>query len=337
MLGVRWWSIPVGDREAVMRWREGLWCSVAAAVLWLGGAGNLVAQQGSIQMPAGLVPNMGPLTGRSARSQEPIIYVTESYAGVIEAAVPRNLFAIRFDGTYGNRQPTRAEYLQPKNGFPLIETKLDTFDFSTYAEYTLTPWFSTFVESSYRWVNPEVNENASGPSDTKFGFKLCTWSSERAIATILTRVHQPTARHAAFGTGHWSIEPGLLGAFRYNDKILLEGEFRYFIPINGSDFAGEVLRYGVGLSYGRRNPYGVWYVPVLEGVGWSVLNGKSIVASSPDNFIIQEIHGQHIINAYLGVRWGYGDRINMYTGYGRAFTGQAWERDFFRIEMRYSY
>ena len=333
-----------------MGWRSRLLCMLTAGLVWLGGSAELRAQ--GMNMGSPNLPNMGSLSlapgqlmgsGGPAKPPDPIIYVTDSYVGFIEGAVPRNLFTIRFEGGYNNTQPTRAEYFHPKGGlpnsggFPLIETKIDYLDFTTYAEYALTPWFSTFIEAPYRWLNPEVNPNQSGASDLKYGFKLCTWSSDSVIATILMRVYQPTARLATLGTDHWSIEPGLLGAYRFNPSILIEGECRYFMPINGSDFAGDVLRYGAGVSYGQRNPSGVWYMPVLETIGWTVLNGKSIVASTPDNYIIQDQHGQTIINAYLGLRWGYGSNLDFYAGYGRAFTSEAWSRDLFRVEMRFTY
>jgi hypothetical protein len=78
-------------------------------------------------------------------------------------------------------------------------------------------------------------------------------------------------------------------------------------------------------------------MPVLEGVGWTLLGGKSMVATSPDSFYIQDTRNQTIVNAYLGVRIGYAQNVDCYVGYGRALTGQYWAKDIYRIEFRLSY
>lgn len=234
--------------------------------------------------------------------------------------------------------PTRAEYYHPgPTGFPFVETRIDYSELTTYAEYSVTPWFSFFMEAPYRWLNPEVNANRSGAGDMKYGLKLCTWSSDSIIATVLLRVYQPTA-YENLGTTHWTIEPGLLVDYRYNDQIHLEGELRYWVPIGGRDYAGDVLRYGIGISYGRKRwDGGAWFVPVAEGVGWTVMSGQTTLASSPDAYVVQDAHGQTILNGYLGLRFGYGRNLDFYAGYGRSMTGEFWQREIYRFEMRFSY
>src|SRR5690606_7297138 len=102
-----------------------------------------------------------------------------------------------------------------------------------------------------------------GAGDMRYGMKVCTWSSDDIIATFLLRLYQPTAVSESLGTSHWSIEPGILASYRIHPMIHLEGEIRYWYPLDGSDFAGEVLRYGLGVSYGRKTFGGrVWYAPV---------------------------------------------------------------------------
>ena len=281
--------------------------------------------------------------GKPAADADPGIAVKDSYVSFLDGATPRNVLGLRFDGAYHNRQPMRAEYLFAKGGlpnsvgFPLPETRVDYQDLTSYAEYSLTPWFSMFVEVPYRWLNPEINGNTSGAGDMRYGLKLCTWSSDPVIATILLRIYQPTARHETLGTGHWSIEPGILAAWRLNDKILLEGEARYWTALGGSDFAGDLLRYGVGISYKQPLARGAWCAPVVEGVGWTVLGGKTMAANAVDDFVVEDAHGQTIINGYAGLRFGYGAHLDMYLGYGRSFTGHFWSRETYRFEMRFSY
>jgi hypothetical protein len=330
----------------------------AAAVLaCLGLPAKLRAQLGSgamAQMPAvgaintggaSAMPSMGPLMGAnnsSASAPDAPLAVTDSFVAFIDSALPRSSFTLRFEGDYFNRQPARATYLFAGGGFPgtagfvLPETRVDTLQLTSVAEYSITPWFSLFMEAPYRWVSPEVNSYENGAGDMCYGLKLCTWSSDSIIATVLLRVYQPTARDDTLGTGHWSVEPGLLAACQITQSLRVEGEFRYWTSLGGNDFSGDLLRYGIGISYGNRKS-GFWFAPVLEGVGWTVLGGKTMIVSSPANYVVEEAHGQTIVNACLGVRLGYGRNFDVYAGYGRALTGDYWQRDTYRVEFRFSY
>ena len=139
------------------------------------------------------------------------------------------------------------------------------------------------------------------------------------------------------GTRHVSLEPALLLWSRLDERLILEGELRYWIPVGGTDFAGDVLRYGVGLSYGRRPDEGWWASPVVEVVGWTALSGKEVVAASPPARSVQDASGDTIVNLKVGLRFGLGDRADVYAGYGRALTGEAWYRDTWRVEFRYRF
>ena len=304
----------------------------------MGGMAMPTSGMGALAGPPGQMLGATP-----PKDADPSLSINDTFVSFIDSAVPRNTVGLRFDAAYNNRQPMRATYLFAKGGvpnsvgFPLPETRVDTLELTSFAEYSLTPWLSFFMEGPYRWINPEVNANQSGGADMRYGLKVCTWSDENIIATIMLRIYQPSARYETLGTGHWSLEPGVLAAYRINPQLHLEGELRYWIPIGGSDFSGEVLRYGIGLSYGQRRPNGFWYMPVLEGIGWTVMSGKSMVASSVDNFIIQEAHNQTIANGYLGVRIGYAQNVDLYLGSGRSFTGHFWARDMYRFEVRLAY
>src|SRR5439155_10838971 len=109
-------------------------------------------------------------------------------------------------------------------------------------------------------------------------------------ATFQLRGTLPTRAGPALGTNHYSLEPGLLVNQRLLDILTVEGELRYWVPLGGSDFAGDVIRYGVGVSFGDRDdPY--WLAPVAELVGWTVLNGKETVAFTPTDFGVRGAGG----------------------------------------------
>jgi hypothetical protein len=71
------------------------------------------------------------------------------------------------------------------------------------------------------------------------------------------------------GTNHVSLEPGLLLLRQLGGGLALEGEFRAWVPVGGTDFAGNILRAGLGVSY--TVPYGesIRQSPMLELVGWT--------------------------------------------------------------------
>jgi hypothetical protein len=299
----------------------------------------LLAAMPATMRAQGYIPTFGgpPPQGE----EDPGLGVTQTNVGIIDPAVPLTMMRLRFDDAMHDPRPTRAEFVQAKPGFlggrgqALAETNLVYQDVAAYGEYAWFPFFSTFVEAPYRWLNPDINSNARGYGDMSYGFKLSTWSAESLLATMQFRLYNPTAGNG-LGTGHWTAEPALLGAYRITDSWLLEGECRYWIPINGSDFAGNVLRYGLGVSYGQRSD-GFWYIPVLEGVGWTCTSGQELVASSPTSYLVQSASGQTIANGYLGVRLGFGPHLDGYLGYGRCFTGNTWQRDFVRAEVRLIY
>jgi hypothetical protein len=264
--------------------------------------------------------------------------ITDSAVSFIDSALPRNTVRLRLDLAYDDPRPTRAAYLVGVSGLPLPEPRIQSYqDVSAYAEWAPMSFFSVFFEAPMRWLNPEVNQNVSGYGDMNFGFKLCTWNSDEMLATLQVRLYNPTAERASLGTDHWTFEPAFLANWLPYDGVMLEGEVRYWMPLGGGDFAGDIVRYGLGLSIGSSNPTGFWYKPVLEGVGWSVLGGKSMVVTSPDSYYIQSAAGQTIINGYLGMRLGMGNYLDFYAGYGRCFTGSSWARDNVRVELRLFY
>jgi hypothetical protein len=281
----------------------------------------------------------------TALAQGPVsdaLGVAESDVAIIDSSLPRNTLRLRLDLGYDLPVPTRAEYFMAKGGvpfspgLPLPETKIQSYqEASAYVEFAPVSFFSVFLETPMRWLNPDVNANSYGYGDMNFGFKLATWNTSEILATLQLRFYQPTGDPGR-GTNHWTIEPALLASWRPYTNIELEGEVRYWVPLGGTDFAGDILRYGVGLSVGDAQQ-GFWYKPVVEGVGWTVMGGKEMLVSSPDSYVIQSASGQTIINGYLGMRVGMGATFDVYAGYGRCFTGNSWARDFIRAELRFFY
>jgi hypothetical protein len=269
--------------------------------------------------------------------------VSSSNVGYIDPAALATMFRLRFDAAYDNNRPNRAEFFYPQGGFPgspgppLPETRVDYQEASGYLEGLLAPRLSAFIEAPVRFFNGEVNANAAGLSDINAGFKFALRSDDDGLLTFQFRTYVPTGdADRGLGTNHVSLEPGLLFLHRLSDRLNLEGEFRAWVPVGGTSFAGNVLRYGTGLSYRWQCTEDVSLSPVAEVVGWTVLNGRES-SVSPTGTVIESAAGDTIVNTKLGLRLGLGDVASLYAGYGRPLTGEVWYKDIWRFELRLTY
>jgi hypothetical protein len=278
--------------------------------------------------------------------------ILQNPGGYIDSAIVGNQFRMRFDAAYNNPIPDRAEFFYGQcgcfNGVPvanfapgpaLPETGVDYQEFIPYLERAFSTNFSMFVETPIRLINPDVNQNAGGWGDVNFGFKYALIAHPDEYLTAQLRVYTPTGEPAVgLGTGHFSIEPSVLYFRRFTENWTLQAEFRDWIPIsnsvtpNGDNFAGNVLRYGVGLGYD------IWLscddcnsqriTPVAEVVGWTILDGFGFDGT---NLIDQS--GVTIVNAKFGARYTVNCH-SLYAGYGVPVTNQVWYDGVFRMEYR---
>jgi hypothetical protein len=260
--------------------------------------------------------------------------------GYIDSAIPRSHFRLRYEAAYDDNRPDRAEFFYAKCGCfggsapgpRLSETRVDYQDITGYLEWAASDRFSAFVEAPVRFLNPEQNANTAGFADMNFGVKAALVATQETYFTFQFKTYLPTgdSRHG-LGTDHVSLEPGLLFNQKLAEGLRLEGEFRPWIPIGGTDFAGNILRYGLGVSYDAYKSEKIRLVPVIEFVGWTVLNGKELVF--PEDFV-KNAAGDTIVNGKFGLRAYFGENSSIYAGYGRALTGDVWYKDIFRVEYR---
>lgn len=278
-----------------------------------------------------------------------------SAVGYIDPAIPATRFRLRADAAYGDNRPDRAEFFYPKcgcfkiagidpkaSGPPLTESSVDFQDISSYLEWAPTKQFSGFIEVPVRFLNPQVNQNVNGLGDMNAGLKYAFIYCPEQVATFQFRTYIPTGDgDKGLGTNHVSLEPAILYYRQLTQRAALEAEFRDWIPVGGSDFAGNVMRYGIGASYQVVNRCKLRVAPVIEFVGWTVLSGKE----SDFTGTTVDAAGDTIINAKVGVRTGIGplneagtmNRSDLYLGYGRALTGDVWYKDVVRLEYRLNY
>src|SRR5262249_46094966 len=177
--------------------------------------------------------------------------------GYIDSALIRSQVRVRYDTAYDDNRPDRAEVFYAKCGCfpgapgpPLAGKNVDYQDITTYVEFALAPRFSVFFEAPYRFLNAEVNTDTNGFADMNVGVKAALISTPDQVLTFQFRTYIPTGdADRGLGTDHVSLEPALLLWQQLSDKAYMEAELRDWIPVGGTDFAGNVIRYGVGFSY----------------------------------------------------------------------------------------
>lgn len=321
------------------------------------------APQELLQPPATTAPLFTP--GQAGLEATNSFAAAGHTGGYIDMAMPVTMFRMQFDSFYGMTEPDRAEFFYPKCGCfaripnhpafdpnapgpPEVETGIDYQEFRSHLEFAFSDRFSVFGELPVRFINPDVNDNTAGMSDLNFGFKYALHASLFEYFTFQFRVYAPTGdADRGLGTDHWALEPGFLYYRQLGDRLFLQAELRDIIPVDGTeDFAGNVLRYGVGFGYRavERCEYAV--TPTLELVGWTVLDGLVTDVSRAN--LVREADGDTIVNIKPGVRFEFGGNryrspgltrypSSLYAGYAQALTGDTWYENGFRLEYRLIY
>jgi hypothetical protein len=202
--------------------------------------------------------------------------------------------------------------------------------------------------------NTEAPDNTPGGlSDIEAGVKFAVLADPCRYLTLQFRTYIPTGDAGkGLGTGHVSLEPGVLYYRRLVDRLVFQAQFRDWIPVDGGQAAGNVLIYGLGLGYDVYRRGNLCITPITEFVGWTVLNGFEsffgTVAPAPAGNALAGIalpvthgvadaSGDTIVNVKIGVRTYFCNGHDMYVGWGHALTGDRWYKDIFRVEYRYCF
>lgn len=295
--------------------------------------------------------------------------VNDAIGGYIDNPIVGNWFRARYDMAVNNPHPDLAEFFYAKYGLAggpgvnppanaqfsprSVNFQVGTF----YLELLVAPRLSVFAELAIQRTDMFFPDGTGGSvlikngglGDTIGGFKYALYTDECRYLTAQLKVYAPTGdSHRGLGTHHTTLEPGLLYLSRISDRSYFQGELRYWIPIDGTDYAGNILRYGAGIGYdivgswrdpGPLNPYistrGLRVTAVTEFVGWSVFNGRFTPGGEqgtqvdsravPDTFTV--------VNVKPGLRFTH-NMGSIYTGAGIAITGDRWYSDLFRVEYR---
>ena len=185
---------------------------------------------------------------------------------------------------------------------------------------------SFFAEMPFRFVDPELQNNTSGFGDANAGFKLALRQDCCQTTTFQLRTYIPSGDGSrGLGTDHASLEPALLHYRQLSQRLTLETELRDWIALDGTeDFAGNVLRYGAGVSYLLNECSCTPTRAVIELVGWTVLDGMTAFLPAPGQAVIEDASGDTIVNLKLGLRRNLSPCCDVYAGYGQALTDETW-------------
>jgi hypothetical protein len=309
-----------------------------ACALWLAAAGPALAQPlAAGPGPAPALPPPPPPppdTGPTVR---------DASVGYIDSAPPADQLRLRADLGSDFPTPNRAEFFYPRSrpggpGLPRPERSINFQEYTLYLEKTLEPAWSVFVEGGARAIDPEINANSTGPTDANVGFKYAFVADPCQVWTFQLRAYLPSGSTSrGLGTGHVTVEPAVLGFVRLTQDLGLAAELRYWDPIGGTDFAGPVVRYGLGLRYDLWQRDDWRFAPTVEAVGWSVLSGRESRLSAAGIVRVLDSGGTNVVNLKLGARIDLGEQAGLFVGYGRAVTGERWYRDIVRVEFRWLY
>jgi hypothetical protein len=291
-------------------------------------------------LAASLANGQTPPSNTAASDEPDMPQVSDTGVGYIDTALILNRFRLRYDAGYDNIKPSRAEFFwpvgRPRGPGPGPETSVDYQDFSAYVEWAPTPCLSFFGELPYRLVNPELQDNTSGFGDANAGFKLALRQDACQTTTFQLRTYIPSGDGSrGLGTDHVSIEPALLHYRQLSHRLALEAELKDWIAIDGTDdFAGNVLRYGAGVSYLLTDCCSTPLRAVVELVGWTVLDGMTAFAPTPTERVIEDAAGDTIVNLKVGLRKNISPCCDLYAGYGQALTDETWYDHMLRVELR---
>jgi hypothetical protein len=259
------------------------------------------------------------------------------------------------------------------------------------AEYAPVSRFSAFVEIPFRWIEPQPSgiipgsftppqmggtQTNSGISDVRAGAKFALAASSTHALTLQIRAYFPSGNASlGLGTAHFSVEPSLLYYQRLSQRWTLESQFGDWHPIGGSsgtllnsttqlssttptNFAGDILTYGIGPSYRLIDGERFKFVPVLEVFGWHVIDGLQTPAASflppGPNIAVNTCNDPgtpaattpgcafpasdiNIVNIKVGARTFIGPHNSFYVGFGQAVTHDVWYKNIVRLEYRYSF
>ena len=291
-----------------------------------------------------------------------------SMVGYIEDSSITTQFRVRFDAGWGNDRPDRAEFFYAKCGCyifdaapfgdleapgpgPGVPTELSYQQLFLFGEYAVNERVSLFAELPIRSIEPkgfldfgppyDPFEGASGLGDIRAGAKFGLMSRSDRQATLQMRVGLPSGDAAkGLGSDLVSVEPAFLYNQQVHDRVGLEAQFGVWLPFGGSagvdspdKFSGQIIYYGIGPSFDVVSTDRARFSPVVELVGWRVINGFQ--TGCLEDLSCTYDADDNIVSLKFGARTTVNERHSFYVGYGVPLTSAQWYSKILRLEYRF--
>ncbi|TWU56296.1 hypothetical protein [Rubripirellula reticaptiva] len=226
---------------------------------------------------------------------------------VLDTAIQTPHVGFRYQLDYGLRTPDRAEYYWGQRD--KAETGLNVQDVSVRLAVGNEKAMA-LTQYNMRSLDPEINANTTGFGDMVLGAQALLVDGKRTkIATIFRTYLATGPVKRGLGTGHTSLEYGLLARQCLRPETYLFAEIKYWMPIKGTDgIAGDVLSTGWGISTIAAESDVFAFLPTFEIRTLSFLFGGQN-ATSATNF--ESIDGETAIEFYPGARFVLGPESDL--------------------------
>lgn len=192
---------------------------------------------------------------------------------------------------------------------------------------------TVLAETRYRSLQADPFGHAAGFTDTTIGTKTLLYDCELLQLAMLFRTYIPSGNfRKGLGTGHVSLEPGLLLGVKLSPTTYLQTQLSEWIPLGGDqNYQGSVLalNWSVNQEIYRLTP-DVPIIATFEGNTLSFQDGQYTDPFTGPS----KASGVTYVSLGGGMRLFVCDRIDMGVGALFAVTGQYLARQQYRAEFR---
>lgn len=261
---------------------------------------------------------------------------------------PRPVTQTRARWDYGERFtfPDRGEYFWaradgkgkgPKPNAPALGTPALDYHELYLDQEIAAGMGSVTVSMPYRSVNPTPFTNsAAGFGDLQITAKSLLYDTELFMFAFQFKTYIPTGQAMkGLGTGHTSLEPGLIAGLRISPRTYAQAQVREWIPIAGDkDYMGAAIFYSFSLNHILWQPVrDVRLIGTWETTGFGFQDGLYTNAAVGGI----KLSGQSAVHTGVGLRLFFCDTLDLGLGWQHGISGKYLIQDQVRTEFRYRF
>jgi hypothetical protein len=230
---------------------------------------------------------------------------------VVETAMGTPHSGLQIRSGRGLATPDRLEYIwaTPSRG-PSAESSVDILDTVLHMELGNEKAMA-ITEMSMRSLNPERNDNTVGFGDMVVGARATLMDGRcTKVASVFRTYIKTGPADRGLGTGHVSLEPGMLVRHQWSQYTFFHGEVKYWLPIAGTPgTAGDVLKAGAAVSTVWHETDTFALMPTLEFSSLTFLSGAATNLDGSS----RRVNGEFVGEIYPGLRcvWGPGGDLGL--------------------------